>query len=120
VAASLDQSGEGSLGAFLDKSSNSLPIVISTLPAGAKFLLPEWIFDRSIEKPVVFDVNYKPFETELLRQAESMGCSVVRGSEMLWEQGVGQFELWTERTAPYRIMKEVVLENCVEAVSQVK
>ena len=32
---------------------------------------------------------------------------------MLWEQGVGQFELWTGRTAPYNIMKEVVLQNCV-------
>jgi hypothetical protein len=32
---------------------------------------------------------------------------------MLWEQGVGQFEIWTERTAPYKVMKTVVLENCL-------
>jgi hypothetical protein len=37
----------------------------------------------------------------------------VRGSEMLWEQGVGQFELWMGRTAPYAVMKEVVLQNCL-------
>jgi shikimate 5-dehydrogenase len=115
--------GEGSLGEFLnqhDDQGATVRVVISTLPATAKFVLPGWIYERSAEsKPVVFDVNYKPYNTDLLRQADSMGCPVVRGSEMLWEQGVGQFELWMERTAPYRVMKQVVLENCVEAMSQV-
>jgi pentafunctional AROM polypeptide len=32
---------------------------------------------------------------------------------MLWEQGVGQFEAWTQRTAPYSVMKAVVLQNCL-------
>jgi shikimate 5-dehydrogenase len=57
-------------------------------------------------------VNYKPYNTKLLQQAQSRGCYIVRGSEMLWEQGVGQFELWTGRTSPYSIMKKVVLSNC--------
>jgi shikimate 5-dehydrogenase len=61
---------------------------------------------------VVFDVNYKPYTTKLLRQAQKANLDVVRGSEMLWEQGVGQFQLWTGRTAPYKVMKDVVLENC--------
>ncbi len=88
-------------------------VVISTLPAAANFELPNWMFKAEKQKPIVFDVNYKPFYTQLLLQAESKGCQVVRGSEMLWEQGVGQFELWTERTAPYSVMKQVVLENCL-------
>jgi shikimate dehydrogenase/3-dehydroquinate dehydratase type I len=91
-----------------------LRVVISTLPAAVNFVLPEWIFTRDKRLPIVFDVNYKPYTTELVRQAEVAGCSVLRGSEMLWEQGVGQFELWTERSAPYRIMKQVVLQNCRE------
>ena len=88
--------------------------MISTLPAAAEFLLPPWMLPEDGEKPIVFDVNYKPYYTELLKQAEAAGCSLVRGSEMLWEQGVGQFELWTGRTAPYRVMKQVVLDNCQE------
>ena len=64
-------------------------------------------------QPVVFDVNYKPYSTVLLQQAEAARCTVVRGSKMLWEQAVGQFELWTERSAPYKVMKDVVLENCL-------
>lgn len=87
-----------------------IKVVISTLPAAANFELPPWMLQS---KPVVFDVNYKPYSTALLQQAEAAGCKVVRGSEMLWEQGVGQFELWTGRTAPYKVMKDVVLENCI-------
>ena len=92
---------------------DGLRVVISTLPTAAKFVLPEWLLDETKKRPIVFDVNYKPYYTDLLRQAEAMGCKFVRGSEMLWEQGVGQFELWTGRTAPYSVMKEVVLKNCL-------
>jgi pentafunctional AROM polypeptide len=114
VITSLERTDEDSLGAFLeshDASINNVLVVISTLPAGAEFVLPEWILQEN--KPVIFDVNYKPYHTKLLDQAELAGCSVVRGSEMLWEQGVGQFELWTGRTAPYAVMKAVVLQNCL-------
>jgi shikimate-5-dehydrogenase/3-dehydroquinate dehydratase type I len=89
-------------------------VVISTLPAATEFVLPSWLIANDNKKPVIFDVNYKPFSTKLLSQAEDAGCAVVRGSEMLWEQGVGQFELWTGRTAPYNVMKQVVLQNCFE------
>ena len=84
-------------------------VVISTLPAASEFVLPESLLANN---PIVFDVNYKPYTTSLLAQAEQSGCDVVRGSEMLWEQGVAQFELWTQRTAPYSVMKQIVLENC--------
>jgi shikimate 5-dehydrogenase len=91
-------------------------IVLSTLPAAAEFQLPSWFIEssrKSDSKPIIFDVNYKPFWTKLLDQANSSGFPLVRGSDMLWEQGVGQFELWTGRTAPYKVMKEVVLKNCM-------
>ena len=110
VAASLGADGEASFGSILEGSK--LKVVISTLPAAAEFVLPGWILESS-ELPVVFDVNYKPYNTELLLQAVDGGCDVVRGSEMLWEQGVGQFELWTGRAAPYGVMKRAVLENCL-------
>ena len=118
VIGSLDQ-GEGetedslaSLGKALGDGGR-VRVVISTLPAAANFQLPDWILEQPV-LPIVFDVNYKPYQTNLLSQAEKAGCPVVRGSEMLWEQGVGQFELWTGRTAPYAVMKYVVLENCQE------
>lgn len=114
VISSLEAEGEGSLGVLLNRDGitvSSIRVVISTLPATAGFVLPDWLLQTS--KPVVFDVNYKPYHTKLLQHAEGLGCPVVRGSEMLWEQGVGQFELWTGRTAPYAVMKAVVLQNCL-------
>jgi len=117
VVTSLDQlpskSAEGkSLGDALPKDG-TIKVVISTLPAAAEFVLPEWLLSSRSTNPVIFDVNYKPYHTKLLTQAEKAGCQVVRGSEMLWEQGVGQFEAWTQRTAPYAVMKSVVLQNCL-------
>jgi len=114
----LEETGEDSLGFLLKDdgaSVGNILVIISTLPASAEFILPNWVL-QGPSKPVIFDVNYKPYHTKLLDQAEDVGCSVVRGSEMLWEQGVGQFELWTGRTAPYAVMKAVVLQNCLPEV----
>jgi len=121
VASNLDKDPESkdSLGAILSQNNGSVKVVISTLPAAAEFQLPEWMLDSN-SLPIVFDVNYKPYNTALLLQATEKGCDVVRGSEMLWEQGVGQFELWTGRKAPYGVMKKVVLENCLPSDEEKK
>mmetsp|Transcript_6799 Transcript_6799/g.13267 ORF Transcript_6799/g.13267 Transcript_6799/m.13267 type:complete len:123 (-) Transcript_6799:231-599(-) len=107
---------EGSLGDAPKSMNGDILAIISTLPASAEFELPSWLVDRAKDPdfptPTVFDVNYKPYTTKLLRQAEQANCHVVRGSEMLWEQGVGQFQLWTGRSAPYKVMKTAVLDNC--------
>jgi pentafunctional AROM polypeptide len=118
VVTSLEQTNEPtSLGSMLGQDSQkTIRVVISTVPAASDFVLPDWLVATTGRKPIVFDVNYKPYSTKLLLQAEAAGCPVVRGSEMLWEQGVGQFELWTRRTAPYSVMKQVVLQNCQESV----
>jgi shikimate dehydrogenase/3-dehydroquinate dehydratase type I len=114
VVTSLDEGSDSdtegnSLGDILPEGA-LIKVVISTLPAAAEFVLPQWLLEK---KPVVFDVNYKPYYTKLLEQCEEAEIEVVRGSEMLWEQGVGQFEAWTKRTAPYAVMKSVVLQNCL-------
>jgi shikimate-5-dehydrogenase/3-dehydroquinate dehydratase type I len=118
VVTSLEQSSEPtSLGSMLGQDSEkTIRVVISTVPAASDFVFPDWLIAAAERKPIVFDVNYKPYSTKLLLQAEAAGCPVVRGSEMLWEQGVGQFEFWTKRTAPYSVMKQVVLQNCQESV----
>lgn len=118
VVTHLDDTGQSgrSLKEFLVENSDydiRIRVVISTVPAATEFVLPDWLLEGDRERPIIFDVNYKPYSTRLLSQAERYNCSLVRGSEMLWEQGVGQFELWTGRTAPYNVMKQVVLQNCV-------
>eukprot|EP00546_Thalassionema_frauenfeldii_P020892 CAMPEP_0178903144 /NCGR_PEP_ID=MMETSP0786-20121207/4995_1 /TAXON_ID=186022 /ORGANISM="Thalassionema frauenfeldii, Strain CCMP 1798" /LENGTH=779 /DNA_ID=CAMNT_0020574485 /DNA_START=87 /DNA_END=2426 /DNA_ORIENTATION=+ len=93
-----------------------LSVIISTLPQSVGFTLPDFILSQQQQQQVVLlDVNYKPYTTDLIAQVEQEcpNWNIIRGSEMLWEQGVGQFELWTKRRAPYGVMKKAVLDNCL-------
>ena len=113
-----DMDDELSLGSILKSSpdDHDLSVIISTLPASVGFELPTWMIQqRRKNKAVVLDVNYKPYWTALSTQLATMKdkFDIVRGSEMLWEQGIGQFEAWTGRPAPYGVMKRVVLQNCL-------
>jgi shikimate dehydrogenase len=54
---------------------------------------------------LVFDMVYAPPVTALLRMAQARGLLVVRGLEMLLEQGAAAFELWTGSPAPIAVMR---------------
>ena len=60
---------------------------------------------------VVFDSVYNPMETRLLKDAEAAGCATVSGVELFVHQAAGQFELWTGKTAPIGLMRQVVEEK---------
>ncbi len=59
---------------------------------------------------VVMDIVYSPLETKLLKNAKEAGCITVGGLEMLLYQGVAQFELWTNKTAPVEVMRNKLYE----------
>ncbi len=59
---------------------------------------------------VVMDIVYAPLRTRLLQEAESAGCDVINGLEMLLYQGVAQFEMWTEQAAPVDVMRQALFE----------
>ncbi len=59
---------------------------------------------------VVFDVNYKSGGTQLLKLAKSKNAAVIGGLEMLLQQGMLQFELYTGLKAPEKAMKEALTE----------
>ena len=95
-------------------------IVVSTVPALAtttdhnatgNVYLPESIFEA--HSGIVVDMAYKPAETPLLALAKAVGkgWQRVRGVEVLLEQGYCQFELWTGRKAPKKVMAEAVLRD---------
>lgn len=54
----------------------------------------------------VFDTVYRPRQTRLMSEARASGCAVIGGLEMLLEQGVLSFELWTGRAAPREVMRQ--------------
>ena len=59
----------------------------------------------------VFDAVYNPRETRMLREAAARGAAISDGVRMFVGQAARQFEIWTGRTAPVRVMEEVVLRR---------
>jgi shikimate dehydrogenase len=59
----------------------------------------------------VMDIIYNPLETKLAKDAKSVGAKVVSGIEMLVYQGAASFEIWTNHTAPVKVMKEAILNK---------
>jgi pentafunctional AROM polypeptide len=95
-------------------------IVVSTVPASAtateqdatgSVYLPGSIFEA--HSGIVVDMAYKPAETPLLALAKAIGkgWQSVKGVEVLLEQGYVQFELWTGRGAPKKVIAETVLRK---------
>ncbi len=47
-------------------------------------------------------------ETILLRAAKKLGCNAIDGKGMLLHQGAKSFEIWTEREAPVKVMRNAL------------
>mmetsp|Transcript_8195 Transcript_8195/g.10044 ORF Transcript_8195/g.10044 Transcript_8195/m.10044 type:complete len:873 (-) Transcript_8195:325-2943(-) len=92
-----------------------LKAIISTLSSPSEPQIPPQLFHQ---KPIVCEMMSRPYYSPLLLQAESNGCDLVRGSEVMWEKGVAQFETWMGRSAPYKVMKTVVRENCLSNLGE--
>jgi pentafunctional AROM polypeptide len=81
-------------------------VLVSTLPSSVGWVVgSEGVIGAGT---VVLDASYVPWDTKLIGQAEKVGGKVVRGLDMLLEQGLAQFEVWTGR-------KGVVVRDVVQA-----
>jgi 3-dehydroquinate dehydratase/shikimate dehydrogenase len=61
---------------------------------------------RFTGKEMVYELIYHPAETVFLKRAIAAGCTVVRGKDMLMEQGKLQFEAFTGYHYPHWIHPE--------------
>ncbi len=96
----------------IGKRSLSFDVIFQTTPAGMVGYMEDPELPPVIFRPgmIVMDFVYNPLMTGFLRQAESQGCIVITGLEMLLYQGVAQFEWWFERKAPVYAMKRVLFK----------
>ena len=70
---------------------------------------PQWLQSR--RPRFVFDMIYRPMETELLRAAKKAGGQTANGAGMLLYQGARALELWTGRAAPVGAMRAALEKN---------
>jgi len=60
---------------------------------------------------VVYDMIYRPAETDLLKAAREAGCKTANGLGMLLHQGAKAFEIWTGKIAPLEVMRLALEQN---------
>jgi shikimate dehydrogenase len=83
-------------------------LIINTTPLGMKDE-QSLIKSSSIRKDaIVYDIVYKPINTNLLESARTAGAKVVYGYEMLLEQAIASFKIWIQRDPPIEPMKKVL------------
>ena len=61
------------------------------------------------EKSVVYDIVYKPINTDLITQSKKNGATIIYGYEMLLGQAARAFKIWHGIDAPYETMKKAIL-----------
>ena len=68
--------------------------------------IPTEIIDSN---SIVYDIVYKPVNTDLIMKAKKNGATVIYGYEMLLAQAERAFEIWHKVKAPYNAMKKALL-----------
>jgi shikimate dehydrogenase len=69
---------------------------------------------ENLSRYFVYDLIYKPKDTQLLKMAQNMGIQTFNGLDMLILQGVAAFKLWTHSKLP---SSESFLEGLRQALS---
>jgi shikimate dehydrogenase len=94
----------------LERASRAVALIINCTPLGMSPNLKAspWFADVAFpQNAFVYDLIYNPADTLLTQQARAAGLRAATGLGMLIEQGALAFELWTNKTAPRKLMREV-------------
>lgn len=93
----------------------NISILINTLPSSINFTLDHLFFEKnsSLEHvSILLDVNYIPHQTALIKQAQKYNWIIIYGIDMLIEQGLQQFQIWTGKAnAVTPLIKETVYQE---------
>jgi len=119
------QSRAAELAADLAKSCPGLVTVLGYPPASVDLVInatslglkaddslpidSQWLQAR--RPRFVFDMIYRPMETNLLRAAKNAGCRAANGAGMLLHQGTRALEFWNGRPAPVGVMRAALEKN---------
>lgn len=94
---------------LIEQKLNEADILVNASPAGMDSVGSLDIPLTSLNKnAVVYDLVYKPPDTNLLKEAKQLGHKASGGLSMLLYQGAESFEIWTGENAPVEIMKKAL------------
>lgn len=90
--------------------SGSWDLLVNATPVGSGASRGETPFAGPFDGGLVYDLIYDPDPTELMRAAESSGCTAIGGLEMLVAQAERQFEIWTGQRPPEGLFLEAAAD----------
>ena len=92
-----------------EKLNESFDFIVNASSLGLKKesnIVPSKLMN---DETVVYDIVYKPVNTELIKDAKKENALIIYGYEMLLGQAIRSFEIWLEQKAPYDAMKKSIL-----------
>jgi shikimate dehydrogenase len=94
---------------IISEKFSEADILVNASPAGMDGVGNLDIPLKSLKQTaVVYDLVYKPVNTQLLQDARELGHKASGGLTMLLYQGAESFEIWTGETAPVVVMKKAL------------
>jgi pentafunctional AROM polypeptide len=92
--------------------NQNICLIMSTLLATNKFIFKDnFLFQDANSLPIVFDVNYIPYNTDLIEQAQNFNCHIIHGIDLFIERGLEQFQLWTNKADIVRLLIEQTIRK---------
>lgn len=91
-------------------------IIVNTTPVGMDGVdnhspISEKVISTLSSDAVLYDLVYKPKNTEFIKLGKKYNLKTISGMGMLVHQGAKAFEIWTGKKAPVRIMKKIVQDS---------
>ena len=82
-------------------------VIVNTTPVGSDPNTSESILYAEHLKGIklAMDIITYPIDTQLLKEANKAGAEIISGERMLLHQAAGQFEIWFEKSAPFKAME---------------
>jgi shikimate dehydrogenase len=86
-------------------------VIVNATPVGCVSISEKEIVPTEVLRAgqIVLDAVFFPLDTKLILDALKVKCTVIRGIEMLVNQGAFTFELFTGRAAPVETMLESLM-----------
>lgn len=84
-------------------------VIVNATSIGLKNEPSPISFEKIKQNTIVYDIVYRPMNTDFIKQAKQKDATVIYGYEMLLGQATRAFEIWHKVEAPYNAMKRALL-----------